>query len=148
IMMRAPSWSEHMPRRQRLIRERAKRLQREIDRNEYVARTPNGAPLRNQLRGHARDLARMYTEVSVETLYILMTKSKTDSIRLLAASTMLERGWGKPGQAITGPDGEGEAVVRHVHEVKRTLVRAEKPAADNENGKLRPEVSPTRRILR
>lgn len=136
-----------MPRRARLVRERAKRLQAEIDRNDYQARTPGGKPLRDQFRGHVRDLARAYTEIAIQTLVTLMDHSKSESTKLLAASAILERGWGKPAQAISGPDGEGEAVMRHVHEVKRTLVRTNSPA-DNENRELRSEVQAAQSFIR
>lgn len=126
-----------MPRRNRLIRERAKRLQAEIEKEEYKSRTPGGKLLRNQFRGHVRDLARAYTEVAIEELAKLMTRSKSEATRLLAATTILERGWGKPAQAIIGPD-EGENPVRVVHEIKRSLVRAPQ-RADNENGGLSAE---------
>lgn len=132
-----------MPRRNRLIKERARRLEAELNKADHVAKSRGGKVLKNQFKGHVRELARAYTEVAMEELIRLMTKSKSDNIRLLASSTVLERGWGKPAQAISGPDGEGEAVMRHVHEVKRTLVRPK--AANDQDRQLRPELSVVRR---
>lgn len=133
-----------MPRRQRNIKARAKRLAAEIEKSDYIAKTPGRHPLKDQFKGHVRDLARAYTEVAIKELVSLMSHSKSEATRLLAASTVLERGWGKPAQALAGPDGEGEAVMRHVHEVKRTLVRSV-ARPDNENSELRQELPRLRR---
>ena len=127
-----------MPRKNRLIRERAKRLQAQIDRNELVSRTPGGKPLQNQFKGHVRDLARAYTELSIQVLVTLQTFSKSDNIRLLAATTLLERGWGKPAQTIVG-DEDNPVMHRHVHEVRRTIIRPK--AVNDENHQSGPVLS-------
>ena len=37
---------------------------------------------------------------------LALTKSKDETIRIKAFQACLDRGWGKPVQAISGPDGE------------------------------------------
>lgn len=49
-------------------------------------------------------LARDHTEEAVSTLVELMRKGEP-SIRKAAADSILDRGWGKPAQAVTGEDG-------------------------------------------
>lgn len=127
-----------MPRKNRLIRERARRLREQIDRNELVSRTPGGKALRNQFKGHVRDLARAYTEISIATLVRLQGPKENANVQLLAATALLERGWGKPAQTIVG-DEENPVQHRVVHEVRRTIVRPK--AANDENDKSGPIIS-------
>ena len=44
--------------------------------------------------------------------------ARTEAARVSAAGILLDRGWGKPPQAHTGEDGEGEirVVIRHIVE--------------------------------
>jgi len=127
-----------MPRKQRLIRERARRLRDQMDMGDYVAKSAHGQKLRNQFKGHVRDLARAYTEISIETLVRLQGRKQNPNVQLLAATALLERGWGKPAQTIMG-DQDNPVQVNHVHEIKRTFVRAD--AANDEDRKLRPEIT-------
>lgn len=57
-----------------------------------------------------RDAARAHTEAAIAVLVAALDDEQTKN-RLLAANSLLDRGWGKPAQAITGPDGEGPAEV-------------------------------------
>jgi len=114
-----------MPRRSRLVKERAKRLAADIEKEPRTEQKRNGRPLKNAFVGHVRDIARAYTEVSMAELIKLATKSKSENMRLLAATSILERGWGKPAQAHVGGD-ENDNPIRHVHEVKRTIVDPKK----------------------
>jgi hypothetical protein len=50
-------------------------------------------------------LARSYTEVSIRQLGAIAANSDSDSARCTAIGMLLERGWGKPAQPITGADG-------------------------------------------
>lgn len=111
-----------MPRKNRLIKERARKLAQQIDATpDRVARSPGRKKLKNQFEGHVRDLARAYTEVAIEQLAALMTKSKNENMRLLASSAVLERGWGKPSQAVVGGEPD-EPAIKHVHEVRTTFI--------------------------
>jgi hypothetical protein len=68
-----------------------------------------------------RSLARSYTRKSVKVLAgIMMQEKAPEAARVAASKELLDRGWGKPAQSHTGPDGEGpiqfgkiEVVIRH-----------------------------------
>ena len=53
-----------------------------------------------------RELARTYTLESINVLAKAL-RSSDERIAVDASKTMLDRGWGKAAQAITGEDGEG-----------------------------------------
>ena len=54
-----------------------------------------------------RSLARTHTKGAIKTLVGIMNQPKANpSARVTAAVALLDRGWGKPAQALTGPDGE------------------------------------------
>ena len=53
-----------------------------------------------------RELARSYTLEAVSVIAGCL-KSSDEKVALAASQTMLDRGWGKAAQAITGEDGEG-----------------------------------------
>ena len=78
---------------------------------------PSGRP-----RGDARvkELARQYTDLAIQALVKALDSEKTC---VAAAVALLDRGYGKPAQEITGPDG-GELITRiDIH-----LVKAAAPA--------------------
>lgn len=55
-----------------------------------------------------RSLARSHTETAIGVLARIMQQdSAPEASRIAAANSLLDRGWGKPVQAIAGPDGEG-----------------------------------------
>lgn len=59
-----------------------------------------------------RSLARAHTEVCVQTLAgIVREESCPTASRVTAAGLLLERGWGKPAQPLTGENGEGEITI-------------------------------------
>ncbi len=47
-----------------------------------------------------RELARQYTDEAIQTLVTLMQSAKLERTRLAAASELLDRGYGRPPQAI------------------------------------------------
>lgn len=55
-----------------------------------------------------RSLARQHTTTAVNVLAGIALNGKNESARVGACDILLERGWGKPAQAHTGPDGEGD----------------------------------------
>ena len=61
--------------------------------------------------GEVRALARQYTGQAIATLAaIMLDDSAKGSERVAAATALLDRGYGKPAQAIVG-GGEGEAPI-------------------------------------
>ena len=72
--------------------------------------------------GDVRTLAKQYTTDSINTIYeIMMDKANNPGARLVAAQTLLDRGWGKAAQIIEGEigfthksDDELRAELRHV----------------------------------
>ena len=51
-------------------------------------------------------LAREHTTAAIKTLADLMVSAEENAVRKAAADSLLDRGWGKPAQAVTGADGE------------------------------------------
>lgn len=63
---------------------------------------PGGRP---RGTGDVRALARTFTDATVETMVKLMTKARSERVRLAAAIALQERGWGRPTQPVSGDDG-------------------------------------------
>lgn len=60
-----------------------------------------------------RSLARSHTETALNTLAkIMVAEDAPHAARVSAASALLDRGWGKPAQAVTGEDGQGPVKVK------------------------------------
>lgn len=54
-----------------------------------------------------RSLARKHTEAAINCLVGIMNQPEAPpAARVSASSAILDRGWGKPVQAIAGPEGE------------------------------------------
>src|SRR5262245_12383711 len=62
---------------------------------------PGGRP---QASLEVRGLAREHTAEALHTIVEIMRHSRSDAVRLAAAEAILDRGWGRPAQAITGPE--------------------------------------------
>lgn len=62
---------------------------------------PGGRP---KAEGEVKQLARAYTSESIEKLAEWM-RSDNAKASVSAATALLDRAWGRPAQAITGPDG-------------------------------------------
>lgn len=69
-----------------------------------------------------RSLARTHTERAINVLAGIMDQpSAPEAARIAAANSLLDRGWGKPSQAITnGEDGPFEVIQR----IERVIVNA------------------------
>jgi len=52
-----------------------------------------------------KSLARAYTQLSIQSLGGIVQNGDTDSARVSAARELLDRGWGKAAQPLTGEDG-------------------------------------------
>jgi hypothetical protein len=69
-----------------------------------------------------KSAARSYTAISVKTIQGVLTNADAkDADRLHAAGMMLDRGWGKAAQPVTGQDGEGDIriTIRNIIESKK-----------------------------
>jgi hypothetical protein len=63
-----------------------------------------------------RSLARSHTEIAIKVLAGIAKDGTNEGARVAAAVALLDRGWGKPAQAHTGENGEGNirVVIRHI----------------------------------
>lgn len=69
-----------------------------------------------------RSLARSHTEGALNTLASIMhTSDAAPAARVAAANSLLDRGWGKPAQAIIG-GGEDDPAIQLVHTIRRIIV--------------------------
>jgi hypothetical protein len=55
-----------------------------------------------------RSLARSYTEMGVKVLAGIAQHGTSESARVSAVGMLMERGWGKVAQPVTGENGEGD----------------------------------------
>jgi hypothetical protein len=91
------------------------------------AKGQSGNPGGRPQSGYIKGLARAYTKEALETLAAAL-KAENESTRVAAANSLLDRGWGKPAQAVVGGD-EEDSPVRVITEIKRVIVRP-----DNRDG--------------
>jgi len=69
-----------------------------------VSGNPSGREKLPEDVKHVRELARQYTDSAVETLANVMATGSPNA-RVSAANALIDRGWGKAEQPITGADG-------------------------------------------
>jgi hypothetical protein len=86
---------------------------------------PGGRPKEN---AEVKALARAHGRKAIEKLALLLD-SADERIQIGAAQALLDRGFGKPAQAITGGDDEDNPV-KVVHKVLREIVRADSQPKD------------------
>lgn len=68
-----------------------------------------------------KSLARSHTETAVNTLVGIMNQSEAPAAaRVTAAQALLDRGWGKPTQPLSGDD-EGDPI-KLVQRIERHIV--------------------------
>ena len=73
-----------------------------------------------------RSLARSHTEAALNCLAGIMNKSDApEAARVSAANSLLDRGWGKPNQPISGDD---ENPLQIIQRIERVIVDAPKEA--------------------
>lgn len=65
--------------------------------NKGKSGNPGGRP---KEVGEVKELARQHTVEAIETLVDIMKHGDRDASRVSAAEAILDRGWGKPSQAI------------------------------------------------
>ena len=64
---------------------------------------------RKRLPADLRSLARGHTELCIKVLAgIVSQEAVAPAARVSAAGILLDRGWGRPAQPVTGEDGGGE----------------------------------------
>ena len=58
---------------------------------------------------------------AIQTLAGIMDSSESEEMQLRASDLLLQRGWGKAAQPVTGEDGEGaiEITIRNIVEGKK-----------------------------
>src|SRR5262249_38584263 len=80
--------------------------------------------------GDVRDLARVHTLAAITTLAEIMRSGRSDGARVLAAQALLDRGWGKPTQAVNlGPvDSDPRPGERPVIILESAVPRPVRPA--------------------
>ena len=67
-----------------------------------------------------RSLARAYTQLSITTLGGIAQNSDSDAARVSACTQLLDRGWGKAAQPVTGAGGEDiQVTIRTIIEGKK-----------------------------
>jgi len=68
-----------------------------------------------------RSLARNHTVRAIQTLAGIMDSSESEEMQLRASDLLLQRGWGKAAQPMTGADGEGaiEITIRNITEPRK-----------------------------
>lgn len=59
----------------------------------------------NKATADVKAAAQKYTVEAIDTLAEIMRSGESEAARVAAADKLLDRGHGKPAQAITGPDG-------------------------------------------
>ena len=73
-----------------------------------VSGNPRGRP---EFYGPIQELARQQTEAALETLVEIMQHGRNESARVAAAQAVLDRGWGRPVQALEHSGPEGSALL-------------------------------------
>lgn len=67
---------------------------------------PGGRPKLPEDVKHVREIAREYTEDAIGGL-VGVLRNGSGPAKVAAANALLDRGWGKPAQPVTGEGGEG-----------------------------------------
>ena len=68
-----------------------------------------------------RSLARNHTVRAIQTIAGIMDSGQTEDLKMRASDLLLQRGWGRPPQPVTGSDGEGDIriTIRNIIEGKK-----------------------------
>jgi hypothetical protein len=69
---------------------------------------PKGS--RPKVTAEIRDLAQVYTADALKTLASIMQRGESEAARVAAANSLLDRGYGKPAQALQHTGGDGGPV--------------------------------------
>jgi hypothetical protein len=75
-----------------------------------------------------RSIARGHTRTAINTLVgVMRSKDATHAARVSAANAILDRGWGKPVQALQSGDG---GALELIHRIERVIVHPENPHSE------------------
>jgi hypothetical protein len=78
-----------------------------------------------------KSLARSHSDTAVRVLAGIMNDSSAPhAARVTAANSIIDRGWGKPPQAIIGGD-EDDPALKIIHEIRRTIVSSGNPDSES-----------------
>lgn len=72
---------------------------------EHRGGRQKGTP--NKATAEIKSLARKHGKEAIDKLVSLMRSAENEQVQGNAAKDLLDRGYGKPAQAMAGPDGEG-----------------------------------------
>jgi len=63
-----------------------------------------------------RSIARQWSHAALQTLAGIAQNGESEAARVAACVALLDRGWGRPPQAHTGENGEGDirVTIRHI----------------------------------
>jgi hypothetical protein len=76
-----------------------------------------------------KSLARSHTRTALNVLVAVMRNTKAAApARIAAANAILDRGWGKPTQAVDNGDGRA---LELIHRIERVIVHPENPENPN-----------------
>jgi hypothetical protein len=92
---------------------------------------PGGRPRQDV---HVRELARAYTEESIEVIVKIMRTSDNDMAKQRAAETLLARAYGQPTSYVE----TNSSIAEELDKIKRRASRALLPAGDAESTKPDP----------
>ena len=68
----------------------------------------------NKQTADVKALAGQYTEAAIKRLAHLALHAQSEAAQVAACKELLDRRWGRPSQAITGPDGEALKVPQSI----------------------------------
>jgi hypothetical protein len=72
-----------------------------------------------------RSLARSHTRTAINVLVgVMRAKDATPAARVSAATAILDRGWGKPVQALANSE---DGALELIHRIERVIVHPENP---------------------
>jgi hypothetical protein len=72
-----------------------------------------------------RSLARSHTRTAINALVgVMKSKDATHAARVSAATAILDRGWGRPVQALESGD---HGALELIHKIERVIVHPENP---------------------
>lgn len=74
-----------------------------------------------------KSLARSHTRTALNVL-VAVTRNTKAAARIAAANAILDRGWGKPTQAVDNGDGRA---LELIHRIERVIVHPENPENPN-----------------
>ena len=78
-----------------------------------------------------RSLARSHTRTAINALVgVMKAKDATPAARVSAATAILDRGWGRPVQALENGD---NGALELVHKIERIIVSPENVSPENPN---------------